>query len=135
MSTWEAESGRSLWVPASLIYKESSRIARAVTQGNPILKNKTKSKAKQKQNKQKSPYSKNKLGSFLLMIKFLFLRLSYASPIALTTNGSVLTVPRMPNHDIVSKSCLEPSCNSTFVSKGFITTLLWLSVVMPTLQP
>ena len=38
-STWEAETGKSLEFEASLVYKVSSRTARA-TQRNPVLKKK-----------------------------------------------------------------------------------------------
>jgi hypothetical protein len=40
-STWEAEAGRFQEFEASLVYKVSSRKARA-TQRNPVSKNKTK---------------------------------------------------------------------------------------------
>jgi hypothetical protein len=42
-STWEAEAGGFLEFKASLVYKVSSRTARA-TQRNPVLTNKTKTK-------------------------------------------------------------------------------------------
>jgi hypothetical protein len=40
-STWEAEAGRFLRLRPSLVYRVSSRTARA-TQRNPVLKNQTK---------------------------------------------------------------------------------------------
>jgi hypothetical protein len=50
-STWEAESGGFLSSEASLVYKVSSRTARAI-QRNPVSKQ---NKTKQKTNKQKTP--------------------------------------------------------------------------------
>jgi hypothetical protein len=50
-STREAEAGGFLEFEASLVYRVSSRTARA-TQRNPVLKNKTKNK-KQKKGKKK----------------------------------------------------------------------------------
>jgi hypothetical protein len=41
LSTWQADTGRSLEFRTSLVYRVSSRTARA-TQRNPISKNKTK---------------------------------------------------------------------------------------------
>jgi hypothetical protein len=49
-STWEAEAGRSLEFKASLVYRVSSRTARA-TQRNPVWK-KQKQKNKNKQQQQ-----------------------------------------------------------------------------------
>jgi hypothetical protein len=51
-STWEAEAGRFLF-EASLVYRVSSRTARATRaiQRNPVSKNKTKQKQKQKKGK------------------------------------------------------------------------------------
>lgn len=48
-------------------------------------------------------YSKDKLDSFLCMIKSLSQGLGYASPIILTPNGSVLPAPGNSNHAFVSK--------------------------------
>jgi hypothetical protein len=60
-STWEAEAGRFSEFKASLVYRVSSRTARA-TQRNPVSKNKTKQTNKQKQktqtNKQNQPLFK-----------------------------------------------------------------------------
>jgi hypothetical protein len=54
--TWEAEAGGSLEFEASLVYRVSSRTARA-TQRNPVLKKKEKeNKTKQKERKRKSHY-------------------------------------------------------------------------------
>jgi hypothetical protein len=50
-STWEAETGRFLKFGASLIYRVSSRTARAI-QRNPVLKNQ-KRKKKKKEKKRK----------------------------------------------------------------------------------
>jgi hypothetical protein len=47
-STWEAESGRSLSSKASLVYRVSSRTARAI-QRIPVSKKQTKYPPKQKQ--------------------------------------------------------------------------------------
>jgi hypothetical protein len=49
-STREAEAGRISEFEASLVYKVSSRTARAI-QRNPVSKNKTKPKNKNKQTK------------------------------------------------------------------------------------
>ena len=53
-STWEAETGRFLKFGASLIYRVSSRTARAI-QRNPVLKNQKTNKQKNKQTKKKKP--------------------------------------------------------------------------------
>jgi hypothetical protein len=55
--TWEAEAGKFLEFEASLVYKVSSRTARA-TQRNPVSKNKTKQN-KTKQNKTKKVFERN----------------------------------------------------------------------------
>jgi hypothetical protein len=55
-STWEAEAGKFLEFEASLVYRVSSRTARAI-QKNPVSKqNKTKqNKTKQNKTKQQQP--------------------------------------------------------------------------------
>lgn len=50
----------------------------------------------------KASYSKDKLYSFLLVIKYVSQRLGYASSITLNTNGSVLPVPGNSSHAFVS---------------------------------
>jgi hypothetical protein len=71
-STWEAEAGRFLSSEASLVYKVSSRTARA-TQRNPVSKNKNKTK------QTKRPQVLHSMGMeridslilFLILVKFL----------------------------------------------------------------
>jgi hypothetical protein len=61
-STWEAETGGFLSSEASLVYRVSSRTARAI-QRNPVSKNQKKKKQKtknQKQNKTKQNKTKKK---------------------------------------------------------------------------
>jgi hypothetical protein len=57
-STWEAEAGGFLSFKASLVYRVSSRIARA-TQRNPVSKNQTKPNQTKPTNKQKSSVPKS----------------------------------------------------------------------------
>ena len=57
-STWEQRQGELCEFKASLVYKESSRLARAVTQRNPISKSKNKQKGKERKKEKKKERKK-----------------------------------------------------------------------------
>jgi hypothetical protein len=58
-STWEAEAGGFLSSEASLVYRVSSRTARAI-QRNPVSKTKTNKQKKKKQKTKKKNQNKQK---------------------------------------------------------------------------
>lgn len=77
-------------------------------------------------------YTKNKLSSFLFMIKHVF-QFYYAPPITLTYKWFCTACFRNDNYVFISKICLKPSCNIPFFRMLYAHLWLTCCVAMTTL--